>query len=170
LVHAATPGSLGLNGWAIARLDHIPLIGSYHTYLPEYLSRRVNKIARKFKLPAESAARESERLMWDYVEWFYNQTKPVLALSQHTKSVLQERFNTKIGIFSRGVDTDTFHPRYRKEPDQVTVLYVGRVSTEKNLDVLPNVPFALGLLEAVRTCLDLPPVVVHGRYHLFADR
>ena len=139
LIHIATPGSLGLNGWALARLDHIPLIGSYHTSLPEYLSRRVDKIARKFKLPPEPAARKSEDLMWDYVEWFYNQTKLVLAPSRHTQSVLQARFNTKIGIFSRGIDTERFHPRHRQEPDKVTVLYVGRVSTEKNLDVLADI-------------------------------
>jgi glycosyltransferase involved in cell wall biosynthesis len=139
LVHTATPGSMGLNALMLARLDHIPLISSYHTSLPEYLRVRVQDLVKKFKLPTEHTGARSENLMWDYMQWYYNQTRLVLAPSEHTKATLEEKLHTPIGIFSRGIETEKFHPRYRQEHDRVKVIYVGRVSTEKNLDVIAEI-------------------------------
>ena len=46
----------------------------------------------------------------------------------------------KIKIMPRGVDVDRFHPRFRREninlPEGPRLLYVGRVSREKNLPLL----------------------------------
>ncbi|MCK5271902.1 MAG: glycosyltransferase family 1 protein [Sedimentisphaerales bacterium] len=139
LIHTATPGSMGLNALALARLDKIPLISSYHTSLPEYVRNRVEKIVQKFHLPTEHTGERSEDATWKYMQWYYNQTLLVLAPSEHTKALLEKKLKTKIGIFSRGIDTEKFHPRYREEHDGVVVIYVGRVSTEKNLDVLTEI-------------------------------
>ena len=139
LLHTATPGSMGLNALAVARLDKIPMVGSYHTTLPEYVRTRVDKIVETFNLPTEHSGQRSEGITWDYMEWYYNQTRLVLAPSEHTKSVLEGRFKVPVGIFSRGIDTERFNPRYRERHQEVVVLYVGRVSAEKNLDVLADV-------------------------------
>jgi len=139
LVHTATPGSMGLNALAVARLDKIPMVGSYHTSLPEYVRQRIDKIVEKFRLPTEHSGQRSENLTWDYMEWYYNQTRLVLAPSEHTKLVLESRLKSPVGIFSRGIDTERFNPCYREEHQGVVVLYVGRVSVEKNLDVLTGI-------------------------------
>jgi glycosyltransferase involved in cell wall biosynthesis len=139
LIHTATPGSMGLNALLVAKASDIPLIGSYHTSLPEYLKARVDNIVEKFRLPTDHSGDRSEDLMWKFMQWYYNQVKLILAPSEHTKALLQTKLDTEIGIFSRGIDTERFHPRYRKDHDGVVVLYVGRVSTEKNLDVLANI-------------------------------
>lgn len=139
LVHTATPGSMGLHGLALALLDKIPLVSSYHTCLPEYVRDRVENVATRLQIPNENSdevCEFTEDLTWGYMEWFYNQTRLVLAPSRPIKDVLEKRLKTRIDIFSRGIDTDKFHPRFRRETEGVTAIYVGRVSTEKNLHVL----------------------------------
>jgi len=49
---------------------------------------------------------------------------------------LEKRLRALLTIFSRGVDVDQFDPRFRQPRERFTVLYVGRVSVEKNLDLL----------------------------------
>ena len=139
LVHTATPGSMGLNALIAAHFLKIPLAGSYHTALPDYIKRRVEKIAAKFQMPAKPPGRIFESATWKYMEWYYNQCKIVLAPSRSTKSELETRLKTKVGIFSRGIDTEKFHPRYREPHGDVVVLYVGRIAIEKNLGLLVDI-------------------------------
>ena len=140
LVHLATPGSIGLTGLLAARHANCPIIGSYHTALPDYVRTRVEKLVQKFKLPTSRSPQRTENLTWDYLEWFYNHPALVLAPSQSVKKQLTQRLKTPVDIFSRGIDTDTFHPRRRQHHDNhVVVLYVGRVSLEKNLAVLVDI-------------------------------
>jgi len=139
LIHTATPGSMGLNALIAAQASDIPMIGSYHTSLPEYLKDRMDNIVKKYRLSLKSPGKYSEEFMWKYMQWYYNHVKLVLAPSKHTQSVLEAKLEPEIGIFSRGIDTESFHPRFRQAHDGVVVLYVGRVSTEKNLDVLTEV-------------------------------
>ncbi len=139
LIHTATPGSMGLNALLAARGGKVPLIGSYHTSLPEYVRVRVEKIVERFRLPTSRSGQRSEDFTWEYMKWYYNQMKLVLAPSEHTKGMLEGKLETQVGIFSRGIDTERFHPRYRQVGEAVTVLYVGRVSMEKNLEVLAEI-------------------------------
>lgn len=139
LVHTATPGSMGLNALIVSRINKIPLVSSYHTSLPEYVRNRVERIVEKFKLPTRRSGQRSEDLMWEFMQWYYNQTKLVLVPSEATKAQLESKLDSPIGIFTRGIDTERFHPRYRERHDLLRVLYVGRVSTEKNLDVVAHV-------------------------------
>ncbi|MBN1292158.1 MAG: glycosyltransferase family 1 protein [Candidatus Latescibacteria bacterium] len=138
VIHTATPGSMGLNALIVAGSD-IPLIGSYHTSIPEYVRERVEKIVKKFNLPTEHSGERSEDGTWEYMKWYYNRCRVVLAPSEHTKSTLEKKLNTKIRIFSRGIDIERFNPGFSTKHDGVIVLYVGRVSIEKNLGVLTKI-------------------------------
>ena len=138
LIHTATPGSMGLNALLAARLYKIPLMSSYHTTLPEYVRVRVEKLVEKFHLPTRHSGRRSENITWDFMKWYYDQTRLVLAPSEFTRQQLVEKLSTKVDIFTRGIDTEKFNPRFRSEHDKIRVLYVGRVSTEKNLDTIAN--------------------------------
>ena len=139
LIHTATPGSMGLNALIVRKLSKLPMVGSYHTSLPEYVSARVDKIVKRFQLPTDRSAQRGANITWEYMKWYYNQTELVLVPSEHTKSALESRIDAEIGIFTRGIETERFHPGYRQEHDGVDVLYVGRVSTEKNLDLLVDI-------------------------------
>ena len=87
-----------------------------------------------------------EELMWRYILWFYNQMNTIYSPSASTAAELSERgLNPeKIRTFPRGVDLHRFNPAKRngylethyKAPAGLKLLYVGRVSKEKNLQML----------------------------------
>lgn len=133
LIHSATPGPLGLAALAIARILRLPIYGTYHTALPQYAQYLTN----------DSSVAE---MMWRYVVWYYDQMDLIYVPSVSTAAELAEKgiAESKIKIFPRGVDTELFNPlrrngclgKYGVEPGTVTLLYVGRISKEKNLDLL----------------------------------
>jgi glycosyltransferase involved in cell wall biosynthesis len=130
-IHVATPGPLGLAALAIARIMKIPISGTYHTAIPQYAHI----------LTGDDAI---EELVWKYTIWFYDQLDLILVPSVSTECELVGKGidRRKISLFPRGVDTDKFHPakrnvNYLKEQfgagDGPKVLYVGRISKEKDL-------------------------------------
>ncbi len=132
-IHTATPGPLGLAALAISKILKLPLSGTYHTAIPQY--------AR-----ALTGDAVIEDLTWKYTMWFYDQMDVVYVPSKSTGEELAQKGidSKKIRIYPRGIDVSRFHPRNRNgilkkhfHVDQGTVLlYVGRVSKEKNLHLL----------------------------------
>ncbi|HYA41045.1 MAG TPA: glycosyltransferase [Syntrophobacteraceae bacterium] len=133
-IHVATPGPLGLAALAIARIMKIPVSGTYHTAIPQYAHI----------LTGDAAI---EDLVWKYTTWFYDQLNLILVPSTSTENELIGKGidPKKISLFPRGVDTVRFHPAKRnagylaKEfgaADGPKILYVGRVSKEKDLSSL----------------------------------
>jgi glycosyltransferase involved in cell wall biosynthesis len=136
-IHSATPGPLGLAALAVARILKLPIVGTYHTALPQYAHY----------LTEDASITE---LIWKYVLWYYDQMDLVYVPSKSTAVELEEKGISaqKIRVFPRGVDTAQFHPAKRngvlddrcsKGSDVLRLLYVGRISKEKNLEILVNV-------------------------------
>ena len=128
----ATPGPMGLAGLAIARILKIPVHGTYHTAFPQYV-----------RMFTEDPAMEDAA--WRYMRWFYGQMDTIYAPSRSTAQDLAERGikAERIVVHPRGVDAERFHPgrqgRFFEQlglARQFKILYVGRVSREKSLDVL----------------------------------
>ncbi|MDD3471147.1 MAG: glycosyltransferase [Syntrophaceae bacterium] len=135
-IHAATPGPLGLAALAISKILKIPIIGTYHTALPQYAQH----------LTDDNSMAE---MVWRYVIWFYDQMEAVFVPSKATLKELVDHgiSESKIFMMPRGVDSQKFHPGNRSEeflerefsiPKGLKLLYVGRVSKEKNLALLEN--------------------------------
>lgn len=133
-IHSATPGPIGLAALAISKILKIPFHGTYHTAIPQYA-----------KTLTEDEA--MEELMWRYVVWYYNQMDKVFVPSAFTGEELTARGVDKgrIVLFPRGVDTQRFSPARSNGffkgsdiEDTVKLLYVGRISKEKNLDLLAD--------------------------------
>lgn len=137
LIHASSPGNMGLQALTLSYYHRLPLVGVYHTALPEYAEDRAVKIGRKL-IPTMKRTGFWENLTWRYVTWFYDQCDLVLAPSACVRDVLGEKLRTEVRIFSRGIDLERFDPRFRRERSGLTVLYVGRVSVEKGLDDLAH--------------------------------
>jgi len=75
-----------------------------------------------------------------FLKAYYNRCVKVLAPSRHTLSELRSRLKPETGLFSRGVDAVTFNPAHKHGVNKIPVcLYVGRVSVEKRLDLLPEI-------------------------------
>lgn len=128
----ATPGPMGLAGLAIARILKIPVHGTYHTAFPQYV-----------RMFTEDPAMEDAA--WRYMRWFYGQMDTIYAPSRSTAQDLAERGigAERIVVHPRGVDAERFRPddqgRFFQAlglARQFKILYVGRVSREKSLDVL----------------------------------
>jgi glycosyltransferase involved in cell wall biosynthesis len=148
---AATPGPVGLAALAIARILKLPFHGTYHTAFPDYVGA----------LTGDSALEDG---CWRYMSWFYNQMQVIYAPSEATRFELADHGidQHKIVTYPRGVDTDRFHPAKRNGyfvkyavESRTKLLYVGRVSREKGLDVL-----AEAFLKAARMRDGLQLVVV----------
>ncbi len=141
VVHVATPGHIGLTGLYLAIKLSRPLLGSYHTELPEYVSQRlINHLDPSFEDDPDArgyVAEVSSALTWDYLACFYNHCARVLVPSQYTKQQVADRLRSTLAIFPRGVDTALFDPaRRRRHEARVRLLFVGRLAVEKNLEWL----------------------------------
>lgn len=132
-IHSATPGPIGLAALAIARILKLPISGTYHTSIPQYAQI----------LTGDEAI---EEVSWRYILWYYNQMDTIYAPSQSTKDELVEKGiqPQKIQVYPRGIDIENFSPVKRNgffahridHPEHIKILYVGRVSKEKNLHLL----------------------------------
>ncbi|MDQ7785414.1 MAG: glycosyltransferase [Desulfomonilaceae bacterium] len=135
-IHCATPGPVGLAGLGVARILNLPVVGTYHTALPQYAQY----------LTEDSSIAD---LMWKYIIWWYDQMHLIYVPSRATAEELAQRglSRERILIFPRGVDTRRFHPskrngfldRYCPNDAWPKLLYVGRLSKEKNLPLLAQV-------------------------------
>src|SRR5262249_14898785 len=66
-----------------------------------------------------------------YLSWFHGPSRKVLV---PTASLIEQLAYPQAVLWSRGVDVDSFYPDCRKPSAQATLLYVGRVSKEKNVE------------------------------------
>lgn len=134
-IHVSTPGTVGLLGLLISRVMDIPLAGTYHTDIPQYVRSLTNDDFL-------------EQAAWNYMTWFYSQMEEVLVPSYGTRKQLLSKGlpEDKLKPLPRWVDTEAFSPdrrnplfwRSRGLHAANTLLYVGRVSPEKSLDLLAD--------------------------------
>jgi glycosyltransferase involved in cell wall biosynthesis len=130
LVQLATPGPMGLAGLIAGRMLGLPVIGQYHTEVAEFAARLTG-------VPLVAG------LVSPFVGWFYRQVDLCLAPSAAAAVRLAALgvAESRICRVQRGVDLDLFDPARRDRArlgwgDGPIVLYVGRLSREKSLDVL----------------------------------
>ncbi|GCF08287.1 glycosyl transferase family 1 [Dictyobacter arantiisoli] len=135
IVHVVDPVILGATGLAAARVLNIPIVSSYHTNLAAYCGY--------FGFPLLT------RPMWLYNRFIHNQCALTFCPSNSTATMLNRQGFGQVRIWPRGVDRTLFHPQRRSEAlraswlqdrpapqDKTILLYVGRVSWEKNLRLL----------------------------------
>ena len=130
----STPGPVGLTALMAAKMLNLQTSGIYHTDFPQYI-----------RILTEDSFLES--VAWGYMHWFYGQLDTVFVNSEeYRQSWIRRGFDpAKLKILPRGLDTELFHPA-RREPaffekfgaynGEVRLLYVGRISREKDLDLL----------------------------------
>ena len=123
--HCATPGTVGLTVLALAKILKKPIYGTYHTAFPQYLSYLTGDPAM-------------ETIAWKYMVWFHNQLDLVFVPSKAMQEELASRGidRRKLILYPRGVDTARFRPIAKKDEKIIKLLYVGRISKEKNIHIL----------------------------------
>ena len=127
-VHVTAPGPAGVAATLLSRVSGAPLIASYHTELAAYAGLRSGDSG------LESAARAA-------LGAFYRAPSLVLSPSpaaDHSLLALGVEPD-RLGRWERGVDVSRFDPgKAAREdyPGEIKVLYAGRLTREKGVDLL----------------------------------
>ena len=130
----STPGPVGLSALFAAKTLGLRAVGIYHTDFPQYV-----------RILTDDSFLET--LTWDYMHWFYSQLDVIYVNSQDYRRCWIQRGipQEKLKILPRGLDTKLFHPSKRDDhfwrdrglrDGEAGMLFVGRISKEKNLDTL----------------------------------
>ncbi len=146
LIHVINPAVLGLGGIYYAKTLGIPLVASYHTHLPQYLQHY--------------GVGALEGLLWELLKLAHNQAQLNLCTSSAMVKELSAHGIENVNLWQKGVDTEMFHPQLknkgmrerlsRGDPHNPLLIYVGRVSAEKQiedikpiLEAIPNANLAI---------------------------
>jgi phosphatidylinositol alpha 1,6-mannosyltransferase len=145
VVHITGPNDMSqIGAWTAWRLG-VPIVASWHTNVHEFAARRVAHLVSR--LPAAVQARLVEqvgRRVLDLAALYYRSARIILAPSAELVDTLEHRTGRPGRLMRRGLDAETFSPRWRTAADRVFRLgYVGRLSPEKNVRLLRDVERAL---------------------------
>ena len=146
LIHIVNPAVLGLGGLYYAKSLDVPLVASYHTHLPKYLEHYGLGML--------------EGVLWELLKAMHNQAVLNLCTSTAMQDALTSHGIERVEVWQKGVDTELFSPELASRemrshlsqgnPDSPILLYVGRLSAEKEIDrikpvleAIPNARLAL---------------------------
>ncbi len=142
VIHITGPSELGMLGAYFAHRLRVPLASAWQTNLHEYVPQRWGWLTRR--MPFGYGPR-TERGIEDASLWallrFYRQAKVIFAPNKELCDQLTTSLHLPCKLMHRGIDTHLFSPsrRRRAHDDGELVLgYVGRMSLEKNVGVLPD--------------------------------
>jgi len=145
LVHVTGPSDVGQLGALVAHNLRIPLAASWHTNLHEYAEQRAAAVLSwcpgLLRSPLGQAIRQ---LSLGALLRFYQMAGLLFAPNEELIELLKEGTGQPCYPMRRGVDATLFDPRRRTRADERFVLgYVGRLTTEKSIRVLPDLERAL---------------------------
>ncbi|OVA06478.1 Glycosyl transferase [Macleaya cordata] len=138
IIHASSPGIMVFGALIIAKILSVPIVMSYHTHVPIYIPRYT------FSWLVTP--------MWMVIKFLHRAADLTLVPSAAIGRDLQAAQVTaanKIRLWNKGVDSESFHPRFRShemrcllsngEPEKPLIIHVGRLGVEKSLDFLKQV-------------------------------
>lgn len=135
IIHVHSPGTLGRVGMHYARRNKIPLVFTYHTLYDQYI--------HYVPIPKELA----KEMTVKYSTNFCNHCDRVIVPSREVEEILQgQQIKTPISVIPTGVPLEKFNgsknnwlrEHYHIPDDNKILLFVGRLTKEKNLEFLIN--------------------------------
>ena len=153
IMHFIHPMLVGAGGILMAKRLGKPMLASFHLDM----AQMANHFGFSLLNP----------VIWHYTRMNFNICDYTLAPSKLLQEQLIGKNFSNVGLWKRGVDAEQFHPRYRDhdmrlelsdgKPDKTILLYVGRLSSEKQIHTLKQI-----LDNVENTCL---AIVGDGPYH-----
>jgi glycosyltransferase involved in cell wall biosynthesis len=136
IVHAHTPFLMGYCAWMTAVRLRVPLVGTFHTPIDEY----VVYIAKNSKL----SQRMLKRIAKYYQDWFYNRCDVIIVPAPAAARDLEVK-DKQIITVSNGIDLSRYGLAGREEIRErfglgcsPVILHGGRLSFEKRIDGVIN--------------------------------
>lgn len=142
IVHMTVPDVTSMHVINYARSKQIPLMGTYHSNVPDYFTHYTGIGWVKYLMAAYN------RHQYNFLQAMF---VPTPYIRRHL-SVVDEyyRFDkvTTLNVWGRGVDLERFHPsrrskefrqQYRFTNDDVVITWVGRLVPEKRPDIFAYV-------------------------------
>lgn len=129
-IHIATEGPIGQSAARACRELGMQYTSSYHTQFPEYVNGRAPFIPKSW--------------IYRWVRRVHDESSQVLVTTDSMAHHLIEKGfdRNRLTVWGRGVDRDVFRPGpVRRQGEPITLLNVGRVSPEKNLEAFLDLPF-----------------------------
>lgn len=174
LIHVTVPDCTCLHLIQYAREKELPLMGTYHSNIPEYMTHYQGLSWLKFVLAAFF------RHQYNFMQALY---VPTPFIQKHLSDSYKMDKVTNLGVWGRGIDLERFSPKHRStkfrqkmgfEDTDVVICWVGRLVPEKRPDIFchvirklhqRNIPFR-ALVVGAGTCEDevksLPNTVFAG--------
>ena len=137
LIHTIGPTFYAFESSFLSRRFDIPLLAFYHTHIPEFARERTAEF-----LQSKPKGDFIYWLAWKYMGPLYWFSDLILVPSEPFKKLIGEKYNAPIEILSRGIDREVFNPKHRtrkKDSKPLSILYVGRISIEKNVKRLARI-------------------------------
>lgn len=143
ILHMTGPSELGIFAAYFAWKLKIPLAASWHTNVHEYAAKRIGWLTSL--LPPEiieATEHHVETGSLDVATRFYSFAKVLFAPNTDLCNMLAQTTGRPCHLMQRGVDTSLFSPNHRTRPEgnadaPFVIGYVGRLSREKNVALLP---------------------------------
>ncbi len=132
IIHTHGPFAMGWAGVRTAKKNNIPSISTFHTPIADYVNYLI-------KGPFINTGKN---IAWTYSKKHYNKYNHVITPSQIIKKLLEEKgIKTPISVIPTGIKLEKFqleNTAYIHEKYSVRrfILHAGRLSSEKNVDVV----------------------------------
>ena len=134
IIHFHTPLSIGLTGITAAKILNKPLVGTFHTYFMEPEGLRL------FKLEKSKALKS---FLWKFSNFLHDRANLSICPSRYVLTDLKKQgVKSPLVYIPNGIEirdlakVDILNIKKKYGLPKCNLLYVGRISKEKNLDIL----------------------------------
>ena len=142
LIHLFSPAAMSVNGMAVGRHLNLPVIANYQTDLPGYTEH--------YGFPLLSGPVNR------WLRYIHNGCHLTLAPTGTIIRELRATGYRRVRHWGRGVNTERFNPRHARhamrrrllngrDPDSLLCIFVGRLATEKRIELLRDVAQSPGI-------------------------
>ncbi len=139
VVHAQTPFMMGFAAIISARIGKYPMVSTFHTLINN------KHVVDAYYPKNENIKRFTKKYLWLYTRVFYRKSTMTIAPTPTVERMLRRYGIRNISVVPNSVDVKRFNPRVSGKlvrerlglrSDEDMVLYVGRVSKEKRIDIM----------------------------------
>ncbi len=140
VIHAHTPLVMGFAAMVSAKLGKYPIVGSYHTIINN------KSVVQDYYPKNKQLKKITSKYMLKYIKFFYRRCNATTVPSDSIKTFL-ERYGgiQNISVVPNSIDLKTFNPGVDGSvlraslgirDNEKMVLYLGRISKEKKIEVM----------------------------------